>query len=255
MDLVIDANVLFSALIKDGFAYNLLFTGLFHIFAPEYIFSELEKHKEELLKKTEQTDEEFFRLVETLKRRIVIVPLEELVHYVEDASEITPDVLNAVKKIKKIGLNIYNQQVFTYFNSFKYKTCFLRKCLKLSGISPYYSFNTKGKEETLDFRAPIARIEQERKEEARLLPGIVRTDEPVFNVPKLGKSHLRSWQEHEVIMILKNGGRVYRFYPWESMLLLVEDYLYTDVPIYSYLKRLQSDGENIEEYSSIWYYF
>ncbi len=25
------------------------------------------------------------------------------------------------------------------------------------------------------------------KEEARLLPGIFRTDEPVFNVPRLGK--------------------------------------------------------------------
>ncbi len=175
--------------------------------------------------------------------------------HIEDASEITPDVLDAVKKIKKAGLNIYNQQVFTYFNSFKYQTCFLRKNLKLSGIDPYYSFNTKGKEETVDFRVPIARIEQERKEEARLLPGIVRTDESVFNVPKLGKSHLRSWQDHEIIMILKDGSRVYRFYPWESMLLLIEDYLYTDVSIYSYLKRLENDGEDVEKYKSIWFYF
>lgn len=178
-----------------------------------------------------------------------------IVTHFEDAWEITPDVLRVVERIKKTGLNIYNQQVFTYFNSFRYKTCFLRKRLKLAGIDPYYSFNTKGKEETMDFRVPIARIEQERKEEARILPGIVRTDEPVFNVPKLGKSHLRAWQEHEVIMILKDGSRIYRFYPWESMLLLVDDYLYTDVPIYSYLKRLQQDGENIEEYRSIWYYF
>lgn len=178
-----------------------------------------------------------------------------IVTHFEDAWEITPDVLRAVEKIKKTGINIYNQQVFTYFNSFRYKTCFLRKQLKLAGIDPYYSFNTKGKEETIDFRVPIARIEQERKEEARMLPGVVRTDEPVFNVPKLGKSHLRAWQEHEIIMILQDGSRVYRFYPWESMLLLVDDYLYTDIPIYSYLRRLQDDGENLEEYKSIWYYF
>jgi len=178
-----------------------------------------------------------------------------IITHFEDASEITPDVLNAVKKIKKAGINIYNQQVFTYFNSFKYKTCFLRKTLKISGIDPYYSFNTKGKEETRDFRVPIARIEQERKEEARLLPGIVRSDEPVFNVPKLGKSHLRSWQDHEIIMILPDGSRVYRFYPWESMLFLIEDYLYPDIPIYDYLKRIEDDGEDVEEYNSIWYYF
>ena len=91
MDIVIDANVLFSALIKDSFAYNLLFSDTFHIFTPEYIFTELEKHKEEILSKTKRTTEEFFRLVETLKRRIVIVPLEELIPYVEEAEKLTPD--------------------------------------------------------------------------------------------------------------------------------------------------------------------
>ena len=91
MDLIIDANVLFSALIKDSFTYNLLFNDTFHLFTPEYIFTELEKHKEELMNKTERTTEEFFRLVETLKRRIVIVPLEELVPYVKEAEKLTPD--------------------------------------------------------------------------------------------------------------------------------------------------------------------
>jgi len=127
--------------------------------------------------------------------------------------------------------------------------------LKLIGIDPYYTFNTKGKDETIDFRVPIARIEQERKEEARFLPGIVRTDEPVFNLPKLGKSHLRAWQDHEPIMVMGTGERVYRFFPWESKVTLVEDYLYKDLPIYNYLKRIQADGENPDDYKSIWYYF
>ncbi len=175
-------------------------------------------------------------------------------HY-EHPIELTPESLEAIRKLKAIGISIYNQQVFTYFNSRKYESCFLRRMLKLSGVDPYYSFNSKGKEETRDFRVPIARIEQERKEEARLLPGIVRTDEPVFNVPKLGKSHLRAWQDHEPIMLLADGKRVYRFYPWEAKIAKVDDYLYTDVAIYDYLKRLDADGEDIEEYSSIWYYF
>src|SRR3989338_9105595 len=91
MDLVVDANVLFSALIKESFSYNLLFSEKFHLFTPEYIFTELEKHKEEILKKTEHTKEEFFRLIETIKRKIVIVPLEELVPYIEEAEKLTPD--------------------------------------------------------------------------------------------------------------------------------------------------------------------
>lgn len=178
-----------------------------------------------------------------------------VVTHIEDALEINPDVIKVVRKLRKAGISVYNQQVFTYYNSFQFKTAFLRKVLKRSGIDPYYLFNTKGKKETIDFRVPIARIEQEQKEEARLLPGIVRTDEPVFNVPKIGKSHLRSWQNHEIVMILPDGRRIYRFYPWESMSLLIEDYLYTDVSIYTYLQRLEADGENLEKYKSIWYYF
>ena len=183
------------------------------------------------------------------KREVAIIT-----HF-EHPTELTPDCLVALGKIKRAGLNIYNQQVFTYYNSKKYESCLLRTVLKKSGIDPYYMFNTKGKDETIDYRVPIARIEQERKEEARFLPGLARTDESVFNVPRLGKSHLRAWQDHEVIMVMEDGKRVYRFYPWESMFELVEPYNYTDVSIYDYIKRLSEDNEDIDDYSSIWYYF
>ncbi len=183
------------------------------------------------------------------KREIVVIT-----HF-QHAFEITPEVTQAVGRIRKLGVGVYNQQVFTYYNSKRFETTFLRKTLKINGIDPYYSFNTKGKAETIDFRVPIARIEQERKEEARILPGIVRTDEPVFNVPRLGKSHLRAWQDHEPIMIMPDGSRVYRFYPWESMIARTDDYLYTDVSITQYLQRLVKDGEDPADYASIWYYF
>jgi len=183
------------------------------------------------------------------KREVAIVT------HIQSPVEITPDSLDAIKKLRNLGINIYNQQVFTYYNSRKFETAFLRKTLKLSGVDPYYTFNCMGKDETIDFRVPIARIQQERKEEARLLPGLVRTDEPVFNVPRLGKSHLRAWQDHEVIMILPDGRRIYRFYSWESKLTTSTDYLYTDVGIYEYITRLHEDGENVNDYISIWYYF
>jgi len=190
-----------------------------------------------------------YRYHEWGKREISIMT------HVESTGELTDELTGAVKSIKQAGINIYNQQVFTYYNSRRFETSFLRKSLKLCGIDPYYLFNTKGKEETDDFRVPIARIEQERKEEARLLPGLARTDESVFNVPRLGKSHLRAWQDHEPVMVLPDGKRIYRFYPWESKISLTDDYLYTDVPIYNYLQRLAADGEDVDEYESIWYYF
>ncbi len=91
MDLVVDTNIIFAALIKNSFSYHLLFNGRFHLLAPEYVFTEFEKHKEEILEKTEQTTEEFFRLLEVLKRRIILVPLEELTANIEEAEKISPD--------------------------------------------------------------------------------------------------------------------------------------------------------------------
>ncbi|OQY79607.1 MAG: KamA family radical SAM protein [Ignavibacteriales bacterium UTCHB3] len=178
-----------------------------------------------------------------------------LVTHFEHPTEVTDESIAAITKVRKAGLSVYNQQVFTYYNSRRFETSALRRVLKLSGVDPYYSFNTKGKKETIDFRVPLARIQQERKEEGRFLPGLVRTDEPVFNVPRMGKSHLRSWQDHEIIMINGNGERVYRFFPWLSRVVKVDDYLFNDVSIYDYLQRLNSDGEDIEQYSSIWFYY
>jgi len=91
MDLVVDANIIFAALIKDNFSYHFLFHDKFRLFAPKYIFTEFEKHKEEIVNKTKRTTEDFFRLIEILKRRIVLISLEELTEFVEEAEKITPD--------------------------------------------------------------------------------------------------------------------------------------------------------------------
>jgi lysine 2,3-aminomutase len=183
------------------------------------------------------------------KREVVIIT-----HF-EHPYEITPQSMAAAQKFRRNGMEIYNQLVFTYYNSRKFEACFLRQQLRLIGVTPYYTFNTKGKAETSDFRVPIARLMQEQKEEARLMPGTVRTDEIVFNVPGLGKNYLKASQHHDIISITPDGRRVYEFHPWEKKLALANTYIYKDVPIYDYLKRLKSDGQDISAYRTIWYYF
>jgi lysine 2,3-aminomutase len=169
--------------------------------------------------------------------------------------EITPETVAAIKMVKMSGISVYNQQVFTFANSRKFETSALRIILKQIGVDPYYTFNMKGKTEMEDYAVPISRILQERKEEARLLPGIFRTDEPVFNVPGLGKDHLRAWQNHELIAITPEGRRMYSFLPWEKNIAQVKPYIYTDVSVLRYLQRLRERGENPEDYRSIWYYY
>ena len=178
-----------------------------------------------------------------------------IITHFEHNYEITPEAMEAVQRIRKAGMMVYNQEVFTVENSRRFESVKLRLDLKSIGVDPYYTFNMKGKEETKRYMVPIARILQERKEEARLLPGLDRTDEPVFNVPKLGKNQLMAWQDHRLVMILPNGGRVYEFHPWEKNIQPVPPYNYIDVPIYDYLEELAARGENIRDYRNIWFYY
>jgi len=91
MDLVVDANVIIAALIKESTTFVLLFKEDFHLYTPEFILAEIEEHQEEILKKTKRTAEELYKVLEILKRRIVLIPLEELDQYLIEAEEICPD--------------------------------------------------------------------------------------------------------------------------------------------------------------------
>ena len=183
------------------------------------------------------------------KREVLIVT------HIEHPYELTHNAMEAVQRFRRYGIEVYNQMVYTFYNSRKFEAAVLRHHLRLIGVTPYYTFNTKGKEETDEYRVPIPRLLQEQKEEARLMPGTVRTDEIVFNVPGLGKNYLRAIQHHDVISILPDGRRVYEFHPWEKKLALADTYVYTDVSIHEYLQRLKAIGENISDYKSIWYYY
>ncbi len=179
----------------------------------------------------------------------------DLVTHVQHPYEINPDMVTAVQKLRDAGIGVYNQMVFTFYISRRFEAAKLRRMLKQIGIDPYYTFNPKGKGETANYRVPLARLLQERGEEARLLPGLERTDEPVYNVPKLGKNYLNSAQDRDLIAILPTGERLYEFHPWEKNIAEQQTYIGKDVPILSYLKRLEQIGEDIDDYSSIFYYY
>lgn len=178
-----------------------------------------------------------------------------LITHFEHSYEVTPEAMFAVQQFKKRGMSIYNQAVFTLENSRRFELVALRKMLRKIGVDPYYTFNTKGKEETKRYRVPIARLQQEISEDARLSSGLVRTDEAVYNVPRLGKNYIRAEQQHSLLSILPDGRPVYEFHPWEKYLSIVDTYIDTDVSIYEYLQELERRGEDINEYKTIWYYF
>ena len=91
MDLVTDANIIFAALIKESKTHELIFDERLHLFTTEFFFTEFDKHSEEIQEKTEKTEEELNNLFDVLKKKITLIPLEELLPYLDEAEKISPD--------------------------------------------------------------------------------------------------------------------------------------------------------------------
>ena len=91
MNLVIDANIIFACLIKEGKTHELLFNDSLHLYTPEFFFIELGKHQKEITSKTKRTEQEYNELFKAVKKKIRLISLEELLPTLEEAEKISPD--------------------------------------------------------------------------------------------------------------------------------------------------------------------
>jgi len=94
MDLVIDSNILFAALLKDSGTSDILFKHKLH--APEFIFVEFRKYKDYLKGKTKRTEENFNELFDLFERNVILIPKEEIEPFIEKAEKISPDAKDVV---------------------------------------------------------------------------------------------------------------------------------------------------------------
>ena len=91
MKLVVDSNILFAPLIKEGSNAELLFSDKLHLFAPEFLFTEFAKYEDLILKKTHRSSKEFNQFLDLLKEQITIIPKKETSPFIDKAEKISPD--------------------------------------------------------------------------------------------------------------------------------------------------------------------
>ena len=77
MKLVLDSNIIFSALIKKPKTRDIILSDFFELYAPEYIFNEIIKHKELLLRKSKLDQGDFDALLLLLQKHIHLVTKEK----------------------------------------------------------------------------------------------------------------------------------------------------------------------------------
>lgn len=92
MKIVLDSNILFSAIIKDSKTRRIIleYEGLFLF--PQYIFEEMEEHLDELLRKSKLSKQDFNTLLSIFLRKVAIVPNEVLLPYRQRALDIVKNI-------------------------------------------------------------------------------------------------------------------------------------------------------------------
>jgi predicted nucleic acid-binding protein len=106
VDLVVDANIIFSALIRHGVTAKLLFVDNLHLYAPEFLLDEVQKHHKYLSNRTHRSKEEFGRVFEVFKRRIVFIPEDYVKTYLKKADKISPDPDDSIYFAAALKMNI-----------------------------------------------------------------------------------------------------------------------------------------------------
>ena len=91
MKLIIDTNIIISALIKPQLTRTLILNVNFELMTPAFTLSEIDKHKEEICKKGKIDKEELDTLIHILFRYIEIINPITYSHYLEEAKNLIPD--------------------------------------------------------------------------------------------------------------------------------------------------------------------
>ncbi|MBN1376819.1 nucleotide-binding protein [Candidatus Woesearchaeota archaeon] len=92
MELVIDANIIMSALIpKHSKTPDLIFNDKIKLFAPDFLIKEFKKHEKEILSKSRLSKEEFELFLSLISSKINFLSYSEFKDFIPKAEKICPD--------------------------------------------------------------------------------------------------------------------------------------------------------------------
>ncbi len=94
MELVVDANILISGLIKEGITRELMLNNRLELYTSDFIFVEFFKHIKEIAKKANMKTNEFSDMAEILieESKLKIITKDQVNSFINTANEISPDV-------------------------------------------------------------------------------------------------------------------------------------------------------------------
>jgi predicted nucleic acid-binding protein len=92
MKLVVDTNILISALIKDSTNRKIIFSSDFELHVPEYAFSEIGRYKETIITKSKLDSVDYELFLNILKGKVCIVAEKDVKEFMKEAKKIMDSI-------------------------------------------------------------------------------------------------------------------------------------------------------------------
>ena len=92
MKIVIDTNILFSAMVKKSITRKIILSDVFELYVPEYLFDEINKHKDLILRKAKISNRDFIALLTLFQKHTKIVKKE----FYQDKTPIAEEVMKEI---------------------------------------------------------------------------------------------------------------------------------------------------------------
>ena len=127
MKLVIDTNRIMAGLLRDPASREIILRDSFSFFAPDYIETELFKHRPYLMKKAKIPEPDFDLLMNTLPGHVSLVPFEEFEHEYEHAMRTMETIDENDSPFLAVGLALGIGSIWTEDRHFQ-KQSILKVC-------------------------------------------------------------------------------------------------------------------------------
>ena len=88
MKIILDVNVILSALIRDSTTRKIILNSKFDFYFPEPSLHKIRKYKDYILEKSGLTEAEYYKLMATLFKYVKLVPTEEIKKNWDEAKKI-----------------------------------------------------------------------------------------------------------------------------------------------------------------------
>ncbi len=92
MILVVDTNIIISALIKNRHSRKIIYSDNLELYTPEYVLQEIYNIKDKMIKRTKKSEEEIDTILELFLQKIELIPDEKIEPYMNYSIEIMENI-------------------------------------------------------------------------------------------------------------------------------------------------------------------